>query len=578
MMSVFVLLSFWIAAFSWQSSAGQMVTQSEREQAKMTSYELVLTKGLDAGEVATLLSVQGLANRAAPRVYLLPDPEGSEKHWVNWYTRYGMQPAETSPDKVIAACAKDAEGYVVYDPDLPDTLNIAMAFAGVRNAVVCAPSGEERLRGLGLKRLEDLRERWADKLGAYRWAVDTVMKECDCSVLANYGQGATVAPRPTMDYLVAHRGFCMGLCVNGADFPEEAALWDEVQTAAPNHAMMLGWHTGRDSEATHVYFGSRHNVWVYCAGAWNMSFHEHIAARQGYHQDHCEKAECDPNARYAAITLSDGDSWHSMADVQKNFWLHPRRGEVPVGWEVAPVFAKVGPAILEYYYKTCTENDYLVCGPSGIGYNYLSGFQDWRGFLQHSADAMKETSLRTIWNINRVVRHLPGGRIEHRLKEGPIAYTREEMGAFGGIKDEKGADWVDPEMVERYVRGIPDALGFFQGWERIPGEGPRWVDGKLWCPTGALVRRDIDAVVREFEEAAAQQPLPAFVAGHVNCYKADMDTIVEVVRRLEAKGYQVVRPDVFLRLGEDAFHKGLRGDREESVAQPVPSEVRNDTE
>jgi len=509
--------------------------------------------------VALLLSLQGIVNRKGPRLYLLPRADGPEWHWAEWYRGYDMEGRNLSAEDAVRKYANETEGYVVCDPDVPDTLNVAMIMSGIELGVVCFPSDVAMLESCGLRQLADLRGRWSDKVASYRWAIDTLMERCDCRVLANYEQRTDHAqPRPTMDFLVARRGFCMGLTINDADYPEEAELWDHVQTAAPDHAMMLGWHTVRDSEATHVHFGSRHNVWVYCAGAWNMSFHQHVQARNAYEQEHCDSAKCDPAAKYATITLSDGDSWHSMADVQKKFWLHPRRGEVPVGWEVAPIFGQVGPAILEYYFKTKTPNDYLLCGPSGIGYNYLSAFDDWRGFLDHSARAMRSTSLRTIWVINRVVRHLPGGVIEHRLKDGPIAYTRKQMEEFGGVKDQKGADWVDPEMVKRYMDGIPEAPGFFQGWERIPGEGPRWVDGKLWCPTAALVRRDVAATVREFEQAAAEQPFPVFVAGHVNCYDADMDSVIAVVRELESRGYRVVRPDVFLQLARDAYRRGLR--------------------
>ena len=521
-------------------------------------YYIVLAAALAPDQQALLLSLQGLVNRDAPQVYVLPREDGPEQHWVDWYKDYGLDPQKATLDEVLERFGKQASGYVVYDPDLPDTLNVAVVLAGLRDALVCAPEQEEQLRALGLEKLEDLRGRWEDKIAAYTWAADTLFPKCNGKVLANYQQPDRPAIRATMDFLVARRGFCMGLTINVADYPEEAALWERVQTAGPDHAMMLGWHAREDSEATHVYFGSRHNVWVYCAGAWNMSFHQHVAAKKPYAQEHCAEAECRPDARYVTITLSDGDSWHSMADVQKKFWKHPKRGEIPVGWEIAPVFREVGPAVLEYYYATATDNDYLVCGPSGIGYNYLSGFADWQGFLEHTRVAMAATSLRTIWAINRVVRHLPNGGIEHRLKDGPIVYTPEEMGAFGGLKDQKGADWVDPEMVARYMEGIPGALGFFQGWERIPGEGPRWVEGKAWCPTVALVRDDVDAVLAEFAAASEEQPRPAFLAGHVNCYRADMDVIIEIVRRLEADGYAVVRPDVFLRLAQDAYAKGLR--------------------
>ena len=520
-------------------------------------YNVLSLDALSEEDKAAAISLQGLLNREEPKLYLLPQTEGPEQHWIDWYKQYRLEPKETTLDNLLASAGATVKGYIIFNPELPDTLNAAMSLAGIMEGVVCGKATAEKLAKAGLPCLADL-SNWTDFLSVYRWLIKEYLDHFNLSVMANYDQRDHCSIKPDMDYVVAHKGFCMGLTINEADYPEEAALWDEVQTAAPDGAIMIGWLNPRDSEATHVYFGSRHSVCVYCGYGWNMSFHQNVKAHGEYQQDHCESAVCDPNARYATITLSDGDSWHSMADVQKKFWLNPRRGEVPLGWEVAPIFAEVGPSILDYYFQTRTENDYLVCGPSGIGYNYLSGFKNWKGFLDRSAKAMQRASLKTIWNINRVVRHVPGGGIEHRLKDETIVYTRQQMEEFGGIKDQKGADWVDPEMVSRYFENIPDALGFFQGWERIPGEDPRWVNGKMWCPAAALVRRDVDGTIREFEEAAARQSSPVFVAAHVNCYDADMDSVIEVVRQLEAKGYTVVRPDVFLRLAQNAAAKGLK--------------------
>ena len=532
---------------------------SETPQAvEQRDYAYVKMGGLSTGQKAWLLSLQGLVNRSGPNLYVLQ--EGNETHtrWMEWYKKYNLVGKEVAFAELVAERSKEAKGFIVYDPEVPASLNVALSMAGYLDCVVCSPSEKQELEELGLKCVDDFQGKWKDKLEAYRWAIDKAMDKCDCSVLANYEQRASASVRPTADYLVNKRGFCMGLCVNEADYPKEAELWDEVQKAAPDHAIMMGWHTSRDTEATHVYFGSRHNVWVYCAGAFNMSFHQHVGNRQPFEQDHCEQAKCDPEGRYVTITLSDGDSWHSMVDMQKKFWLHPRRGEVPLGWEVAPIFSRIAPAVFEYYYATRSENDYLVCGPSGAGYNYLSGVADWKGYLRHTEELMKQSSLKTIWVINRVVRHLPGGVIEHRLKDGPIPYSKKQMEEMGGIKDEKGADWVDREMVLRYMQGIPDALGFFQGWERIPGEQTIWVGDKAWAPTVALVRREVDEVLKEIDDAAADEPRPAFLATHVNCYRADMEVLIETVEKLRAKGYTVVRPDEFLRLAQDAHARDLR--------------------
>lgn len=184
---------------------------------------------------------------------------------------------------------------------------------------------------------------------------------------------------------------------------------------------------------------------------------------------------------------------------------------------------------------------------------------DGRSYEMVSLKGIGATDVPTLLSLQGLVNR-EGPRIYLLPSDDdPVNYTSEQMGEFGGIKDRKGADWVDPEMVDRYMHGIPNALGFYQGWERIPGEGVRWVAGKAWCPTVSLVRDDIDGTIREFEQAAAEQPRPAFLAGHVNYYKADMDVVIEVVRRLGEKGYTVVRSDKFLRLAEDANANGLRG-------------------
>ena len=67
------------------------------------------------------------------------------------------------------------------------------------------------------------------------------------------------------------------------------------------------------------------------------------------------------------------------------FWLDPLRGTVPLGWEVAPAFAELAPAVLEHYYRTATPNDYLICGPSGASYAYMSCLSDPDGFLAETA-------------------------------------------------------------------------------------------------------------------------------------------------------------------------------------------------
>ena len=523
-----------------------------------TTYDLVRVDGDALGWLPTLLSLQGLLNRDGPRLLLTPPGDWGERHWRLWYKEYGLFPLGVEASEMVARHRDRVTGFVVFDPEVPESINVAMTLAGLSDRLVAAPPMIAELERCGLALAEDLRGRFPDALAAARFAVEELFPRCSKRLVAGYDQGLGASVVPSMDLAVAERALCLGATVNDADHPELTRLWEPVHAGLDRRARVIGWHTEQDSEASWITLHSRHDLRVYCARAWNMSFHRHVAAMDVYRQEHCAQATCDPRARYATLVVSDGDSWDAMTLRYGAFWLDPLRGTVPLGWEVSPIFAEVAPAVLEHYFRTATPNDHLVCGPSGASYAYMSCLPDPDRFLEETAELLDRTSLRAMWTINRVVRHLPGWRLEFRLRDGPVVYTRDEARGFHGIKDERGSDWVDDDAVRRYVRGLPRCDGFFQGWERIPGELPRWVDGTPWFPAQVLATGEVDQVVADFLHAAETQPRPAFVPAHVSAFRFDIPRAVETVGRLRSEGFEVVRPDVFLALARDAHARGLR--------------------
>ncbi len=87
----------------------------------------------------TLAAVQGLANREAPRLYLIYC-EGfgveTDQFWLDWlrgedgWLKHTELGALKSPEEVVRAFRNHIKGLVVYDPQVPATSCLASTAAG----------------------------------------------------------------------------------------------------------------------------------------------------------------------------------------------------------------------------------------------------------------------------------------------------------------------------------------------------------------------------------------------------------------------------------------------------------------
>ncbi|HEY6739109.1 MAG TPA: GxGYxYP domain-containing protein, partial [Actinopolymorphaceae bacterium] len=124
------------------------------------------------GDLKLLLgTLQGVVNREKPRIYLIgPDATNGEGR-LTWLKSLKVPyKLHEDPWAVVSKYRKAVRGVVVYDPDVPDTINVATTLAGLKNAVVAAPAmAEELRRTYGFEVLDDLRGRFGDRLEAYEW-------------------------------------------------------------------------------------------------------------------------------------------------------------------------------------------------------------------------------------------------------------------------------------------------------------------------------------------------------------------------------------------------------------------------
>jgi len=138
--------------------------------AEPSALDVVELPGLEGDLKLLLGTLQGVVNRAEPRIYLIGDDAGIEGRYA-WLDTLGIPyEVETDPLALVEKYADEVEGTIVYDPALADSINVATTLAGLKDAVVASPDLAQTLADdYGLEVIEDLRGRFESRLDAYEW-------------------------------------------------------------------------------------------------------------------------------------------------------------------------------------------------------------------------------------------------------------------------------------------------------------------------------------------------------------------------------------------------------------------------
>lgn len=131
---------------------------------------------LTGDEKLLLGTLQGVVNRVRPRIYLIGDDAVAGEGRLTWLR--DLDVPYTIHDDAWALIAKyrDAiNGSIVFDPAVPDSINVATTLAGIEDAVVANPELAQRLsRDHGIEVIDDLRDRFESRIDAYRWSYENL--------------------------------------------------------------------------------------------------------------------------------------------------------------------------------------------------------------------------------------------------------------------------------------------------------------------------------------------------------------------------------------------------------------------
>lgn len=124
---------------------------------------------LSGDEQGLLVTLQGIVNRTQPRLYFYWGTDPTNLEWLN--SLPVPHTTTTDPWSLFAKYRRAVTGAVVYDPSVPDTINLATTVAGMKSAVIATA---DLAATHNLPVLDDLRGRFTTKLSVYQYALANV--------------------------------------------------------------------------------------------------------------------------------------------------------------------------------------------------------------------------------------------------------------------------------------------------------------------------------------------------------------------------------------------------------------------
>ncbi|MGC8654828.1 MAG: GxGYxYP domain-containing protein, partial [Candidatus Kryptoniota bacterium] len=204
----------------------------------------------DLPDQALLISLQGLVNRTAPRLYLLFGPKYD---WTEVSALLDFYHKERNVDYDTIASISDAlqrfkkyiKGYIVYDQKIRDSIVLSFTIAGIMDGVVVAERQIPMMERLGIKKIADLRGKFEgmNSTQIYKWAFDRYWKYCSHNMLIYLGgmEGKYLQPA-IADLGVANRAFFYDLCTKptcGDEYEFVSYLYSKLKP----FSWLFGWHS-----------------------------------------------------------------------------------------------------------------------------------------------------------------------------------------------------------------------------------------------------------------------------------------------------------------------------------------------
>ncbi|HEX9973181.1 MAG TPA: hypothetical protein VGD14_14010, partial [bacterium] len=433
---------------------------------------------------------------------------------------YTFQELKTSA-QALDVFKDKINGYVVWDKSMRTSLIVAFTVAGLERAVVVSEELIPMVEQAGLKIVEDFRSKFSGQSEAeiYTWAYNQYWDRCNKEFIVWMGGDAGSVMKPGVaDWGIYKQVFFQDLSTKESD-TLEYALADKILGEMKPGSIVMGWHSyAKDRERDHVKLTSKHGHTVEGLHSLpNFSFDHQIPFTHGFkikNNHHIEpgKKYSPENKVYITCVQTDG--------MGIGAWLRPGRGEIPYAWEMIMNYAWLAPGLLEYFYTMATPNDYFIGCLSGPGYMYPKAVPPelLPGLVDRAYNLMKQLDLR----VFEIMDYSEGATVE-------------------------GNTELPKEVVDAYYKGMPDAIGFLNGYAPAytftNRNGVPLISYDYYLsPT----RSEADAVADLEELATINKARPYFLLIHVR-ESSDVKRVKGILDKLGDE-FEVVPLDLFLKM------------------------------
>ena len=476
---------------------------------------------------AMLITLQGVANQNAPRLYFLFPPDWDFKFsepLMNYYenTRNMKFKELKTAEQALENLAQFVDGYIVWDKSERTSLIVAFTAAGLNNAIVVSEELIPMAEKYGLQKKIDFRGIFTGKSDyeIYKWAYDEYWDSCSKDYLVYMGGHAGKVMKPGVaDFGIHKKAFFTDASTNPADTLEyqfAKRLFREMKPMS----IVLGWHSyGKDLEAQHVTLTSNYALRVEGLHTLpNMSFNHQIPVTPGY------KFKNNHNVKPGKKYIPEEKVY--IASIQTDClglgaWTEPGRGDIPYAWEVTMNWSWLAPAMLQFFYDMATPNDYFIGSLSGPGYMYPKAIP-----AEYLPDVIeKANELMKLLDLN-------------------VFETMEHT--YYWLTDAIDDD-LTKEIVEAYYKGMPNAIGFANGYR--PAHTFAAYDNKPFMSFDYYLseKRDEAEAVADLKELAnLNAKRPYFLLMHVREF-SDIERVKRILKQLGPK-FEYVQLDIFMKL------------------------------